>query len=104
MFFKIVRDLAQNDEVDIKSPYAALHDLDQMADFKFILTHNRVSVDSELSNFERWIVRSYRLIKKFSLSAVEDFGLETANVQEELIPIYVGPKKEIDLRREEHKA
>ena len=46
MFFKIVKDLAQNDEVDIKSPYAALHDLDQMADFKFILTHNRVSVDS----------------------------------------------------------
>lgn len=103
MFFKIVKDLAQNDEVDIKSPYAALHDLDQMADFKFILTHNRVSVDSELSNFERWVVRSYRLIKKFSLSAVEDFGLETANVQEELIPIYVGPKKEIELRREEHK-
>lgn len=100
MFFKIVKDMAMNDEVDIKSPYAALHDLDQMADFKFILTHNRVSVDSELSNFERWIVRSYRLIKKFSLSAVEDFGLETANVQEELIPIYVGQKKEIDLRRE----
>lgn len=104
MFLKIVKDLAQNDEVDIKSPYAALHDLDQMADFKFILTHNRVSVDSELSNFERWVIRSYRLIKKFSLSAVEDFGLETANVQEELIPIYVGPKKEIELRREEHKA
>ncbi|MBK8780158.1 MAG: hypothetical protein IPO25_23165 [Saprospiraceae bacterium] len=59
----------------------------------------RVSVDSELSDLERWIIRSYRLIKRFSLSAVEDFGLETANVQEELIPIYVGTKKEVLLTR-----
>ncbi|MBL0109705.1 MAG: hypothetical protein IPP42_02100 [Saprospiraceae bacterium] len=42
----------------------------------------QVSVDSNFSDLERWIIRSYRLIKKFSLSAVEDFGLETANVQE----------------------
>lgn len=100
MFFKIVKDMAANGEVDIKSPYAALRGLDQMGDFKFIITHNRVSVDSELSDLERWIIRSYRLIKRFSLSAVEDFGLETANVQEELIPIYVGTKKEVLLTRE----
>ncbi|MEP7266407.1 MAG: KUP/HAK/KT family potassium transporter [Saprospiraceae bacterium] len=101
MFFKIVKDMAANGEVDIKSPYAALKDLDQMGDFKFIITHNRVAVDSELSDFERWIVRSYRLIKRFSLSAIEDYGLETANVQEEQIPIYVGTKKEVLLTREE---
>ena len=100
MFFKIVKDMAHNGEVDIKSPYPALRGLDQMGDFKFIITHNRVSVDSELSDLERWIIRSYRLIKRFSLSAVEDFGLETANVQEELIPVYVGTKKEVLLTRE----
>ena len=85
--------MSNNNEVDIRSPYNALHDLDQIADFKFILTHNRISVDSDLSNFERWIIRSYRIIKKLSLPAVEDFGLETSNVQEEQIPIYVGQKK-----------
>lgn len=99
MFFKIVKEMSNNNEVDIRSPYNALHDLDQIADFKFILTHNRISVDSDLSNFERWIIRSYRIIKKLSLPAVEDFGLETSNVQEEQIPIYVGQKKEVELNR-----
>lgn len=70
-----------------------------MADFKFILTHNRVAVDSEISSFERWIIRSYRIIKRLSLPAIEDFGLESANVQEEQIPIYIGAKKDIVIHR-----
>jgi K+ transporter len=70
------------------------------ADFKFILLMTRVSADTELSTFERWVVRAYRMIKRFSLPANEDFGLEMSNVEEELVPILVGPKTEMDLKRE----
>ena len=40
------------------------------------------------------------MIKKFSLPAVEDFGLEMSNVEEEIVPILVGPKAAIHLERE----
>ena len=40
------------------------------------------------------------MIKKFSLPAYEDFGLEMSNVEEEVVPIFIGPKKEMNLIRQ----
>ena len=33
------------------------------ADFQIYTLHSRVSADTELSAFERWIVKAYRIIK-----------------------------------------
>ncbi len=100
MFKEIVEQMVASGEVSIKSPYPSMrkHNID--ADFKFILLHTRVSADTELSGFEQWVVHTYRMIKKISLPAVEDFGLEMSNVEEEIVPILVGPKAEIHLERE----
>ena len=100
MFHEIVEQMVASGEVSIKSPYPSIrkHNID--SDFKFILLHTRVSADTELTGFEQWVVRTYRLFKKFSLAAVEDFGLERSNVEEEIVPILVGPKAEIQLLRE----
>ncbi|MBK9109573.1 MAG: KUP/HAK/KT family potassium transporter [Saprospiraceae bacterium] len=100
MFHEIVEQMVASGEVSIKSAYPSIrkHNID--SDFKFILLHTRVSADTELTGFEQWVVRTYRMLKKFSLPAVEDFGLEMSNVEEELVPILVGPKAEIHLKRE----
>ncbi|MBK8956634.1 MAG: KUP/HAK/KT family potassium transporter [Saprospiraceae bacterium] len=100
MFHEIVEQMVASGEVSIKSTYPSIrkHNID--SDFKFILLHTRVSADTELTGFEQWVVRTYRMLKKFSLPAVEDFGLEMSNVEEELVPILVGPKAEIHLHRE----
>ncbi|MDQ3141388.1 MAG: KUP/HAK/KT family potassium transporter [Bacteroidota bacterium] len=100
MFREIVEQMVKSGEVDTRSPYPSLRKHNLPADFKFILLHTRVSADSELSGFERWVVRSYRMIKKFSLPAYEDFGLEMSNVEEEIVPILIGPKAEIELKRD----
>ena len=99
MFFEIVDQMVKSGEVDTRSPYPSLRKHNMPADFKFILLRTRVSADSELNGFERWIVRSYRIIKKFSLPAAEDFGLEMSTVEEEVVPIFIGQKQEIDLKR-----
>ncbi len=99
MFREIVEQMVASGEVSIQSPYPSLrkHHID--SDFKFILLHTRVSADTELTRFEVWVVHTYRMLKKFSLPAFEDFGLEVSNVEEEVVPILVGPKAEMHLQR-----
>ena len=100
MFKEIVEQMVASGEVSVKSPYPSIQKYHIDADFKFILLHTRVSADTELSGFEQWVVRTYRMIKKISLPAQDDFGLEMSNVEEEIVPILVGPKAEMHLERE----
>ncbi len=100
MFREIVEQMVASGEVSVKSPYPSIQKYHIDADFKFILLHTRVSADTELSVFEQWVVRTYRMIKKISLPAQDDFGLEMSNVEEEIVPILVGPKAEMNLKRE----
>ncbi|MBK7341055.1 MAG: KUP/HAK/KT family potassium transporter [Saprospiraceae bacterium] len=102
MFFEIVDQMVKSGEVDTRSPYPSLRKHHMPADFKFMILNSRVSADSELSGFERWVVRSYRLIKKFSLPTHEDFGLEISNVENEIVPILISPKTEMELKRTNH--
>jgi KUP system potassium uptake protein len=100
MFKKIVEDMQANGEVDENSHYASLRQFNIPADFKFILLNSRVSTDDELSPFNQWVVRVYRVIKKLSLSTTEDFGLEVGNVEVETVPINIAPLKDFEMRRE----
>ncbi|NOT37088.1 MAG: KUP/HAK/KT family potassium transporter [Saprospiraceae bacterium] len=100
MFFEIVDQLVASGEVSTASMYPSMKKHHMPADFKFILLHTRVSADTELTTFERWVVRTYRMIKKVSLPAYEDFGLEVANVEEEVVPILLPSKTEMNLKRE----
>ncbi len=101
MFAKIVQELQDSGEVDELSHYPSLRKHNLPADFKFILMNSRVSVDEEISPFNQFVIRAYRVLKKLSLSTQEDFGLEIANVETETVPISIGKAIEIDLKRED---
>ena len=101
MFFKIVEHMQQNGEVDELSHYPSLRRFNLPADFKFILLHSRASVDDEISPFNQFIIRVYRMMKKLSIPIYEEFGLEITNIEVETVPISVGVQKEFDLVREE---
>ncbi len=100
LFNKIIHEMADSGEIDLTSPYPALHKYSMMADFKFILLHSWASADSEISNFERFIITGYRIIKSISLSTEEMYGLEAANIETEKVPILVGPLAKIKIKRE----
>ncbi len=100
LFNKIVHEMAECGEVDLVSPYPALHKHSMTADFKFIILNSWASSDSEISNFDRIIIQGYRLIKQFSLSTAELYGLEAANVETEKAPISVGPQAKAKIKRE----
>lgn len=100
LFNRIIHEMADSGEIDLTSPYPALHKYSMMADFKFIMLHSWASADSEVSSFERFIIAGYRMIKSISLSTEEMFGLEAANIEIEKVPIQVGPMAKVKIRRE----
>jgi KUP system potassium uptake protein len=101
MFNKIVQEMQANGEVDELSHYPSLRKHNMPADFKFILLNSRASADDEISPFNQFVIRVYRVLKKLSLPTHEDFGLELSNMEVETVPINIGKQKAIDLKREE---
>jgi len=104
LFSKIIHEMADNGEIDLTSPYPALHKYSMMSDFKFISLHSWASADSEISSFERFIITGYRIIKSFSLATEAMYGLEAANIEIEKIPIQVGPLAKVKIRREKEEV
>lgn len=100
IFSKIVHEMADAGEIDLTSPYPSLHKYSMMSDFKFVILHSMASADSDISNFDRLIISAYRIIKRFSLSTEELYGLETANVEVEKVPIQVGPAAQVKIKRD----
>jgi KUP system potassium uptake protein len=100
LFNKIIHEMADAGEIDLTSPYPALHKYSMMGDFKFIILHSWASSDSEISSFDRVIIMSYRLLKAYSLSTEELYGIEAANLEVEKVPIQVGPQAKVRIKRE----
>jgi KUP system potassium uptake protein len=99
MFKEIVQKMQSNGEVDEKSHYPSLRKYDIPADFKFILLNSRASVDDEYSALNQFVIRAYRVLKNVSIPPAQDFGLDVANVETEIVPINVGKAKDFDLVR-----
>lgn len=97
MFRHVVNELIKEGRVDLMSHYPALKKHEVKQDFKFILLNSRVSVDDEISPFNQFIIRAYRIIKRYSLSPEEQFGLESTNVEVENVPIEIAEKPSIHL-------
>jgi KUP system potassium uptake protein len=100
LFSKVIHEMADAGEIDLTSPYPALHKYSMMADFKFVILHSWASSDSVISNFDRLIIQGYRLLKEHSLSTEELYGIEAANLEIEKIPIQVGPTAKVKIKRE----
>jgi KUP system potassium uptake protein len=103
MFNKIVEEMTANGEIDPLSQYPSLRKHELPADFKFIVLNSHVSVDNNLNGFEQFLTKGFSVIKKFSLSTAEDFGMERTNIEVETVPIYVKNTTKINLERVEPK-
>lgn len=99
MFRKVVEDLVQNKEVDITSRYESLNKNNIIGDFKFVVIEKFLSYDNELPLFEKIILNSYFVLKRFSLSEAKAFGLDSSSVKVEKFPMIISPPKELNLKR-----
>jgi len=100
LFRKVVEELVKNKEVNIQSRYASLEKHNITGDFRFVVMQRFLSFENELSIKDGLILKSYFLLKRFSLPDEKEFGLDYSNVTIEKSALILSLPKEIKLIRE----
>ena len=99
MFKQVIKDMVEKGEVDITSRYASLNKNNIIGDFKFVLSEKYLSNDSDLSFFEKVVMNTYFVLKKFSLSEAKGFGLDSSSVKIEQFPLVLHAPENIEMKR-----
>jgi len=99
LFRKVVEELVKNNELDITSRYASLHNFNLAADFKFVILERFLSFENEFSSKDAFILNTYFAIKHMGQSEAKAFGLDTSETRIEKIPLVVNPVSNIELKR-----
>jgi len=90
-FNHVISDLVKNREIDITSKYYSLSKHNVPSDFRFIIIDRVLTIDTELSTYDRFIMNTYDIVKSFSLSSISAYGLDTSNVVTEQVPLGIVP-------------
>lgn len=104
LFRKVVENMVARGEVDILSRYESLRKQGQVGDFRFVVIDRFLSYENELPFFERIGMKTYFLLKRFTLSDEQSFGLDTSSVAVEKVPFIIAPVKDFSLHRVEDPA
>ncbi len=99
LFRKVIEDLADTKEVNIVSRYKSLKKHDIPGDFRFVVLEKSLSYENDLPFYERLVMGGYFLLKRFSISEEESFGLDTSSVWVEKVPLVISPHKDFELNR-----
>jgi KUP system potassium uptake protein len=100
LYFKqVIDDMVQNNEVDVISRYESLRQYSIISDFRFVVIDRIQNYDFEFSAFEQFIMDLYSVIKRFGISDVKAYGLDTSNVSIENVPLISPKEDEIHLKR-----
>ncbi|MEO5602003.1 MAG: KUP/HAK/KT family potassium transporter, partial [Cyclobacteriaceae bacterium] len=98
-FSKVVKNMVQNDEVNITSRYQSLQDEHVTGDFTFIAMKKFLSYENKLPPYHRLIMKIHFIMKRLTVSEKQWFGLDDNNVEIEKIPLLISPAKDFEIRR-----
>ncbi|RPH26908.1 MAG: potassium transporter Kup [Bacteroidales bacterium] len=98
-FNHVLSDMVKNGEVDITSKFQSLAKHNIPGDFRFIIIDRVLTIDTELSTYEKFIMNAYDVVKYFSLSSIKAYGLDTSNVISEKVPLGIVPIQESSFKR-----
>lgn len=88
-FRRVIEDLVHNKEVDITSRYESLSKQNVTGDFRFVVMERYLSDENELPFFQNFIMQAYFYIRQFISSETKFFGLDTASVKVERVPLII---------------
>jgi KUP system potassium uptake protein len=99
LFRKVVEEMVNNNEVDESSRFISLRKYDIEADFKFVFVKSMIPSENELHVMNRISMATYARLNAISYPVYKEFGLDTSNVLEEIVPMKYKLKGELDLKR-----
>lgn len=102
-FFELaLKDMQENNEVEITSRHPALEKYNIDGDIRFVLHSSFLSHENDLPFKQNFIMRSYYLLRRwFSIREDYAYGLDASNVEIEYEPIVVAEPQGMKLTREE---
>jgi KUP system potassium uptake protein len=99
LFRKVVEEMVTNGEVDERSRFDSLRKHNIPADFKYVFVKSMVPSENELKPLNKMAMNVYARLYRMSYPIHKEFGLETSNVEEEVLPMNYKSTMEIDLKR-----
>jgi KUP system potassium uptake protein len=94
-FKQVLTHLNKEGIIDLVSPYPSLRKHEITADFRIVQIERRASKQIELPYFDKIIINLYYFFKRFGISDVNAWGLDTSIVTVERIPLTVPCKSVI---------
>jgi KUP system potassium uptake protein len=87
LFRKVVEELVEQGEVDIRTHYKSLRPFGLDGNFRFVVLHKVLSRNEGLHLLDRTALDIYRFLRRFSLSEEKGFGLDASFVTLERVPL-----------------
>jgi KUP system potassium uptake protein len=103
-FKKIIRELTENQELNLHLKPDGSTKYNNEPDFKFIVIEKFLSVENEFALKDGLILNSYFQLKKFGLHDNRAFGLDKSDVVVEQVPLIYHPVNNINLKRDEERS
>jgi KUP system potassium uptake protein len=101
LFKRIVQDMTENKEVDSRSRYESMRKHNIPADFKYVFVRPIISADNDLEPLNKFSISVYEGLSKIAYPLYMDFGLDTVNVQTEIVPIHFHIEGDLGLKRKQ---
>jgi len=98
-FKKIVQELIEKEELNLHLKHDGSSKYNDEPDFKFVILEKFLSVENEFSIKDSWLLNSYFILKRMSVSDTKAFGLDKSDVIVEELPIIYQPTSNITLIR-----
>ncbi len=98
-FKKIVQELIEKEELNLHLKHDGSSKYNDEPDFKFVILEKFLSVENEFSIKDSWLLNSYFILKRMSVSDTKAFGLDKSDVVVEELPMVYQPTTNISLSR-----
>ncbi|ESU24750.1 putative potassium transport system protein [Flavobacterium enshiense DK69] len=98
-FKRIVQELVQRKELSLHIRPDGSTKYNAEPDFKFVIIEKFLSVENEFSIKHDWLLTSYFILKRLSISDEKAFGLDRSDVAIEKVPMVYHPVSNIALER-----
>ena len=90
LFFRqVIEELSRNNEIDLISRYDSLRKFDIPSDFRFVVIDRIQNYDFDFPPREQFVMDLYSILKRFGITEVRSFGLDTSTVTIETVPLFI---------------
>jgi KUP system potassium uptake protein len=86
-FRQVIEDMISKKEFELTSSYDSLRKHHIPGDFRFVLIDRVQNYDFDFPAFDQFIMNIYNVIKRFGISDVRFFGLDSSNMIVEKVPL-----------------